>query len=438
MALRVEMADEVRAWLNGLVADGLPAARLVGEAVTALFDEGGGLEPPLVVAVEPMLRAQDPRRALDHTYQSQLGLLQQIRRGVADVATSRKRLELQLEQLGQQCRTLAEQGRKAAGLGRNDLAQEALARRSAMSAEVTRVTAAYETLRGEEDKLTAAGQRMQQQVDSFRSRKETAKAVYTAGLAQAAISEACAALDGPEVPGPDTDDPVTTARAHAEDVLGSAHAREQELRQLKQELGGTVEWDPGRQEADLLELRPGSPAEEGIRILFAVSPAPAADTVVLLAAAVRPGNWFTWYDEVLPQARSLLFARAAVVAAEAAGEAPSPPFGAAFASYRKESFLDAFFPGRAEELESGAARLVARNRMRPLSQVRRQSGLTETQLAARMQVSPETVVAIERAESGATELRTLAAYVEALGGRLDVVADLGGERFLLSRPNPGE
>ena len=47
MASRVELADEVRDWLYGLVADGLPEARLVGEAVTALLNAGGGLEPPL-------------------------------------------------------------------------------------------------------------------------------------------------------------------------------------------------------------------------------------------------------------------------------------------------------------------------------------------------------------------------------------------------------
>ena len=428
MASRVELADEVRAWLEGLVAGRLPEARLVGEAVTALLDEGSGLEPPLVVAVESMLRAQDPRRALDHSYHRQLALLQQVRRGVADVATSRKRMELTLEQLGRQCRTLAEQGRKAADLGRDDLAQEALARGSAMSAELARVTADYETLQGEEEKLTAASRRLQQHVDSFRSRKETAKAAYTVVLAQAATDRACVDLGDPAVLGPDPEDAITGARARVEEALGSAHGLEQEL---QQELGGTVERDPGLLgndplETGLLELRPGSPADSGIRILFAVGPAPA-DTVVLLAAAVRQGNWWTWYDEALPQARNLLAERSIPLAAG----------GTAFPTYSKESFLDSFFPGRAEEVEAGAALLVAGNRTHPLARVRRRSGLTATQLAERMQVAPETVAAIERAEPGFTEVRILAAYVEALGGRLDVVADLGGERIVLSGPRTG-
>ena len=53
------------------------------------------------------------------------------------------------------------------------------------------------------------------------------------------------------------------------------------------------------------------------------------------------------------------------------------------------------------------------------------------QVAARMGVRQERVSAIERAESGATEVRTLAGYVEALGGRLDIIADFGTERILL-------
>jgi len=44
-------------------------------------------------------RAEDPRETLDYSYQRQLEMLQKVRRGVADVATSRKRLELQISQL---------------------------------------------------------------------------------------------------------------------------------------------------------------------------------------------------------------------------------------------------------------------------------------------------------------------------------------------------
>ena len=76
---------------------------------------------------------EDPRETLDYSYQKQLELLQKVRRGVADVATSRKRLELQLAQLQQQADKHEQQGRKALEIGREDLAREALTRRASVS-----------------------------------------------------------------------------------------------------------------------------------------------------------------------------------------------------------------------------------------------------------------------------------------------------------------
>ena len=54
-------------------------------------------------------RAEDPRETLDYSYQRQLDLLSKVRRGVADVATSRKRVELQVNQLEQQSAKLQDQ-----------------------------------------------------------------------------------------------------------------------------------------------------------------------------------------------------------------------------------------------------------------------------------------------------------------------------------------
>ena len=45
---------------------------------------------------------EDPRETLDYSYQKQLELLQNVRRGVADVATSRKRVELQATKMSQE------------------------------------------------------------------------------------------------------------------------------------------------------------------------------------------------------------------------------------------------------------------------------------------------------------------------------------------------
>ncbi|OKI20205.1 phage shock protein A [Nocardiopsis sp. TSRI0078] len=133
---------------------------------------------------------EDPRETLDYSYQKQLELLQKVRRGVADVATSRKRVELQIQQLEQQSGKLESQGRAALTQGREDLAREALSRRSGLSQQIENLREQHANLQGEEQKLTMAAQRLQTKVDAFRTRKETIKATYTAAQAQTQISEA--------------------------------------------------------------------------------------------------------------------------------------------------------------------------------------------------------------------------------------------------------
>jgi phage shock protein A len=135
-------------------------------------------------------RAEDPRETLDYSYQKQLELLQKVRKGVADVATSRKRVELQMTQLQQQADKLTDQAQKALGVGREDLAREALTRKSALTAQIEGLQQQHAQLQGEEEKLTLASQRLQAKVEAFRTKKETIKATYTAAQAQTRINEA--------------------------------------------------------------------------------------------------------------------------------------------------------------------------------------------------------------------------------------------------------
>jgi phage shock protein A len=135
-------------------------------------------------------KMEDPRETLDYSYQRQLELLTKVRRGVADVATSRKRVELQMNQLQQQANKLQDQARKALGMGREDLAREALTRKSSAQSQLDELQAQYAQLQAEEEKLTVASQRLQAKVDAFRTRKETIKATYTAAEAQTRINEA--------------------------------------------------------------------------------------------------------------------------------------------------------------------------------------------------------------------------------------------------------
>jgi phage shock protein A len=139
-------------------------------------------------------RAEDPRETLDYSYQRQVELLGKVRRGVADVATSRKRVELQVAQLEQQSGKLQGQAQKAIEMNREDLAREALTRKSGLTAQIGDLKAQQAQLQGEEEKLTLAQQRLQAKVEAFRTRKETIKATYTAAEAQTRINEALSGI----------------------------------------------------------------------------------------------------------------------------------------------------------------------------------------------------------------------------------------------------
>ncbi len=134
--------------------------------------------------------AEDPRETLDYSYVKQQEMLQKVRRGLADVATSRKRLELQMQQLEQASTKLEGQAQQALGAGREDLAREALTRRAGLEQQMSDLRAQHANLQAEEDKLTTASQRLQAKVEAFRTRKESIKATYTAAEAQNKINEA--------------------------------------------------------------------------------------------------------------------------------------------------------------------------------------------------------------------------------------------------------
>jgi phage shock protein A len=163
-------------------------------------------------------RAEDPRETLDYSYQKQLELLQKVRKGVADVATSRKRIELQMTQLQQQADKLTQQAQQALGAGREDLAREALTRKSGLTSQITDLQAQHAQLQGEEEKLTLASQRLQAKVEAFRTKKETIKASYTAAQAQTRINEAFSGIS-------DEMGDVGQAIARAEDKAAQMQAR---------------------------------------------------------------------------------------------------------------------------------------------------------------------------------------------------------------------
>ncbi|MGH9029325.1 MAG: PspA/IM30 family protein [Acidimicrobiales bacterium] len=139
-------------------------------------------------------RAEDPRDTLDLSYEKQMENLQKVRRSVAEVATARKRIEIQAGQLQQQGAKLQEQARQALSQNREDLAREALTRRAAIGQELSDLQTQHDQIAGQEQKLIATAQHLSTQVEAFRTKKETLKASYTAAQAQSKIGEATAGI----------------------------------------------------------------------------------------------------------------------------------------------------------------------------------------------------------------------------------------------------
>jgi len=138
--------------------------------------------------------AEDPRESLDYSYEKQLELLQNVKRGVVDVATSKKRLELQRAKLLQNAEMLDKQAREAVRAGREDLARLALERKNAITSQIASLDQEIAGLEGEQEKLVAAEKRLATKVEIFRTRKETIKAQYSAAEAQVKITESVSGI----------------------------------------------------------------------------------------------------------------------------------------------------------------------------------------------------------------------------------------------------
>ena len=141
-------------------------------------------------------RAEDPRDTLDLSYSQQLENLQRLRRSVVEVATARRRIEIQAQQLRQQADKLQNQARAALSQNREDLAREALSRRSAIGAELGDLEAQHTQVKEQEARLVQTMRRLDTQVAAFRARKETLKASYTAAEAQTRVGEAVSGISG--------------------------------------------------------------------------------------------------------------------------------------------------------------------------------------------------------------------------------------------------
>jgi phage shock protein A len=135
-------------------------------------------------------RAEDPSETLDYGYQKQVELLQNVKKGIADVVTSKKRLQMQEAGLRTQATKLGGQARQALAAGNDELARAALQRKQAIETELGSLDQQVSELEGQQEQLTANEKKLRAKIEAFRTKKEVIKAQYSAAEAQVRISEA--------------------------------------------------------------------------------------------------------------------------------------------------------------------------------------------------------------------------------------------------------
>ena len=139
-------------------------------------------------------RAENPSETLDYSYEEQLRQLQNVKRGIADVATAKKRLELQYTSMQQQVDKLDGQARDAVTANREDLAREALTRKAAIQGQLASIMEQGQQLEAQQQKLVEGEKTLSSKVESFRTQKEVIKAQYSAAEAQVKIGEAATGI----------------------------------------------------------------------------------------------------------------------------------------------------------------------------------------------------------------------------------------------------
>ena len=169
-------------------------------------------------------RAENPNETLDYSYEKQLELLQNVKRGVADVVTAKKRLELQAGKLETSVPKLEAQAREALAAGREDLARMALERKTAAQTQLQDLDRQVGELETQQEKLVTNEKALAAKIESFRSQKEVMKAQYSAAEASVRIGEASTGI-GDQMA--DTGAAIERARNKTEEMQARASAMDE-------------------------------------------------------------------------------------------------------------------------------------------------------------------------------------------------------------------
>ncbi len=132
---------------------------------------------------------EDPKEALDYSYQKQTELMIKLRRDIANVVAAKKRLEMQKAKLKDNIYKLEQQTRSALEMNREDLARLALERKNMNIQQLLDIERQIADMEKEQVRLEELERRLSAKVEQFKLQKEIIKARYTAAEAEVRIKE---------------------------------------------------------------------------------------------------------------------------------------------------------------------------------------------------------------------------------------------------------
>ena len=138
--------------------------------------------------------AEDPRETLDYSYEKQLEMLRNVKRGVVEMVAAKRQIQQQADKVRDNIARLERQAEQALDAGREDLALMALERKNTSVLELEGLDVQIAGMEEEQEKLTQAEARLSAKVNAFRSKKEVIKAQYTAAQAQVRIGSALSGI----------------------------------------------------------------------------------------------------------------------------------------------------------------------------------------------------------------------------------------------------
>jgi phage shock protein A len=117
---------------------------------------------------------------LDAANQRLIETQRRVHRALGTVATSRKRLEIEIRRLEQEVCGLGGQGRLGMETGHDGMAGASEADRDAAERRLDELRLQYAAIELQEERVAAASRRLQVEINAFRDARKTIEAAYTA------------------------------------------------------------------------------------------------------------------------------------------------------------------------------------------------------------------------------------------------------------------